>query len=112
MLLQRTLVFWDSIWRMQKAGRGFPLLPLVRVKHVTILTSFCPPRTDPEVSISMASTSLSQCHCHSVVSVSREEKSLRRVHAGISFVSAERSWLPSVPWSPCLPVAAPAGVWH
>lgn len=112
MFLQRTLVFGNSIWWMQKAGRGLPPLPLVGVKHVMILTGFCPPRTDPEVSFSMASTSLSQCHCHSVVSVSGEEKSLPRVQAGISFVSAECSWLPSVPGSPRPPPAAPAWVWR
>ena len=85
---------------------------LLELKHVAILTSLCPPRTDLAVSFPVASTSLSWCHCHSLVSVAGEEKSLPCVQAGIRLVSAECNLLPSAPWNPCLPLASPAWIWH
>lgn len=97
-------------------GRGrkgaFLCCFLLELKLVTILISFCLHRTDLVVSFPLASTSSSRCHCHSVVLVAGEEKSLPCVQAGIRLVSAEQILLPSAPWSPCLPLASPAWIWH
>lgn len=39
----------------------------LELKHKMILTSLYPSRTDPVVTCPVASTSSSQCYCHSVV---------------------------------------------
>lgn len=42
-------------------ARGRKGLLLLELKHATILTRLCPPRTDPVVSFPVASTTSSQC---------------------------------------------------